>query len=131
MALPDGGRNDPSLRPVLTPDGLKGWTTESEGVKRQFDATGKYQGYAGEKPVQPELSPVDLVGPVAARGLWMLGGRGLKLAAESWPIQPLLRAHRRWRKGEKLQTPSPGNCVMNSPAKGWVRNKAGSRHRSL
>jgi hypothetical protein len=32
-------------------------------------------GYAGEKPLVPTVSPVDLVGPAAARGLWALGGR--------------------------------------------------------
>ncbi len=79
MALPTRERTDKTLRPLLGPAGIRAWTTESGGTRRKYSLTGEAVGYAGEKPVEPTMSPIDLVGGPAARGLWSLGGRSLQL----------------------------------------------------
>jgi len=81
--LPSALQEDKSLRPVVDREGVQGWTTERGGTYRLHTSTGKEAGYAGEKPLVPTISPVDLLGPAAAKGLWTLGGRALRLGHAS------------------------------------------------
>jgi RHS repeat-associated protein len=80
MELPTGVRDDKTLSPVLSPSGVAGWTTESGGTVKVRSREADVSGYAGERPLESTLSPVDVLGPAAARGLWTLGGKGLQLA---------------------------------------------------
>jgi hypothetical protein len=83
MALPTNLRTDKTLRPVLGAADVQGWTTRSEGVTSLYSPDGDRNGYpgAGEKPLVSTPSPIDVAAPMAARGLWMLGGRALQVAS--------------------------------------------------